>query len=102
LREASPIPKVKTSFSIVASSAGELSGCDSSAEVETQAEGEEMTDQPTAARFVLRKGAVHGQWMVWDRHVRGPARLRRGFAAGLLEEQARKIIQDLRQAHGEQ
>jgi hypothetical protein len=42
LRKASLIPKVKTSFSIVASSAGELSGCDSSAEVETRAEGEEV------------------------------------------------------------
>jgi hypothetical protein len=35
------MPKVKTSFSIVASGARELSGCDSSAEVEMQrAEGE--------------------------------------------------------------
>jgi hypothetical protein len=34
------------SFSIVASSAGELSGCDSSAEAETRAEGEEMTKIP--------------------------------------------------------
>jgi hypothetical protein len=46
LRKASPIPKVKTSFSIVASSAEELSGCDSSAEAETRAEGEEMTKTP--------------------------------------------------------
>jgi hypothetical protein len=35
------MPKVKTSFSIVASSARELSGCDSSAEVEMRrAEGQ--------------------------------------------------------------
>jgi len=42
--------KIKTSFSIVANGARELSGCDSSAEVEMQrAEGEEMTsrDIPT-------------------------------------------------------
>ena len=49
MRKASQIPKVKTSFGIVASSAGELSGYDSSAEVETRAEGDgEMSEiEPT-------------------------------------------------------
>jgi hypothetical protein len=46
LRKAPPTLKVKTSFSIVASGATELSGCDSSAEVAMRrAEGEEMTEQ---------------------------------------------------------
>ena len=58
MRKASPIPKVKTSFSIVASSAGELSGCDSSAEVETRAEGEGeintvMTDEELRGRLIV-------------------------------------------------
>jgi hypothetical protein len=46
LRKAPPTLKVKTSFSIVASGAAELSWCDSSAEVAMRwAEGEEMTEQ---------------------------------------------------------
>jgi hypothetical protein len=61
-----------------------------------------MTDQPTVSRFVLRKGATQGQWMVWDSHVRGSAKLDRGFAAGLSEERARQIIKQLRKASGEQ
>jgi hypothetical protein len=59
LRKASPIPKVKTSFSIVASSAEELSGCDSSAEVETRAEGEEMTLEQALEGF---KAEFPGWW----------------------------------------
>jgi hypothetical protein len=30
-----------------------------------------MTDQPTTSRFVLRKGAVEGKWMIWDREFAG-------------------------------
>ncbi|RXG96360.1 hypothetical protein [Bradyrhizobium zhanjiangense] len=56
-----------------------------------------MTDQPTTpSRFVLRKGAMEGKWMVWDRQLRGPARLDRGIAAELSEDDARKIIKQLR------
>jgi hypothetical protein len=52
-----------------------------------------VTDQrPTVSRFVLRKGAVAGQWMIWDRNIRGPAKLERGFATGLSEEQARRTL----------
>ena len=35
-------------------------------EIGLKCEGE-MTDQPTTtSRFVLRKGAVDGKWMIWD------------------------------------
>jgi hypothetical protein len=54
-----------------------------------------MTDQPTTSRFVLRKGAVQDKWMVWDRERRGPARLLRGLACELSEEQARKSLEHL-------
>lgn len=59
-----------------------------------------MTDHPTApSRFVLRKGAVAGKWMVWDRQLRGLARLERGKAAELSEEDARKIIEQLKRTY---
>jgi len=57
-----------------------------------------MTDQPTTSRFVLRKGAVEGKWMIWDRERRGPARLLRGLACELSEEQARKLLERLTRA----
>ena len=64
-----------------------------------RAEGEgEMTDQPTTSRFVLRKGAVQDKWMIWDRERRGPARLLRGLACELSEEQARKLLERLTRA----
>jgi hypothetical protein len=53
-----------------------------------------MTDVP---RYLVRKGAASGQWMIWDRSVRGPAKLKHGFAKGLSEEWARQIIEELRQ-----
>jgi hypothetical protein len=62
-----------------------------------QGEGE-MTDQPTTtSRFVLRKGAAEGKWMIWDRERRGPAWLERGLglACELSEEQARKLLEHL-------
>jgi hypothetical protein len=77
-----------------------------------RAEGEgEMTDQPTTtSRFVLRKGAAEGKWMIWDRERRGPAQLEYclagftkfyvrervyGLACELSEEQARKLLGQL-------
>lgn len=61
-----------------------------------------MTDQQaTTSRFVLRKGAVAGKWMVWDRKCRGPARLERGLARELSEEQARKLLESLTRADNE-
>jgi hypothetical protein len=52
----------------------------------------------TPSRFVLRKGAVEGKWMIWDRERRGPARLVRGLACELSEEQARKFLKHLTRA----
>jgi hypothetical protein len=54
-----------------------------------------MTNQPTTSRFVLRKGAAEGKWMIWDRELRGPVRLERGLACELSEEQARKLLEHL-------
>jgi hypothetical protein len=59
-----------------------------------------MTNQPTTSRFVLRKGAVEGKWMIWDRERRGPAWLERGLACELSEEQARKFLEHLTRADG--
>jgi hypothetical protein len=60
-----------------------------------------MTDEPAVSRFVLRKGALPDHWMIWDRETRGPAKLDRGIAARLSEEQARQMLEHLRKAHGE-
>ena len=73
-----------------------------------------MTDQPTTtSRFVLRKGAAEGKWMIWDRERRGPAQLEYclagftkfyvrervyGLACELSEEQARKLLERLTRA----
>ena len=63
----------------------------------------QMTDQPTVSRFVARKDA-QGKWMIWDRSARRPATpLTRGVdTTGLSEEEARPILEQLRQAHGEE
>jgi hypothetical protein len=54
---------------------------------------EESTFSP---RFVVRKAAFEGSWMVWDRNARRPAYSKDGqIAAGLTEEQARFIRDDL-------
>jgi hypothetical protein len=45
---------------------------------------------------------VEGKLMIWDRNIRGPARLERGFATGLSEEKARQILKKLRLANEEQ
>ena len=53
-----------------------------------------MTDCPP--RFIIRKGTVRSTWMVWDRKIRAPAKLERGtLAAGLSEEQARQLLEQL-------
>jgi hypothetical protein len=59
-----------------------------------------MTEQPTPSRFFVRKGTVQGTWMVWDRNIRRPARLERGWATGLSEERARELAEQLRLAYG--
>ena len=60
-----------------------------------------MTDDSTVSRFILRRGAIRGTWMVWDRKIRGPARLRLSWATGFSEEQALETLAKLKLAHGE-
>ena len=57
---------------------------------------------PAESRFVVRKDA-QGKWMIWDRSARRPATpLTRGVATtGLSEEEARQILEQLKQSHGE-
>ena len=56
-----------------------------------------MKEEPTfSQRFVVRKGAFEGSWMLWDRNARRPAYSKDGqIAAGLTEEQARFILDEL-------
>ena len=49
-----------------------------------------MTDEPHLPRFLVRRGA-RGDWMVWDRHTKGPAMLDDRLAIGLAEDGAREI-----------
>lgn len=56
----------------------------------------------TESRFLVRQGAEHSQWMVWDRDIRRPAKLKRGLASGLSEEQAQELLVQLRLAYGEE
>jgi hypothetical protein len=49
-----------------------------------------MTDEPQLPRFVVRRGAWR-DWMVWDRHTKGPAKLDGRLAIGLAEDDAREI-----------
>jgi hypothetical protein len=49
-----------------------------------------MTDEPQLPRFVVRRGAWR-DWMVWDRHTKGPAMLDGRLAIGLAEDDAREI-----------
>jgi hypothetical protein len=56
-----------------------------------QSEGQgEMTDEPHLSRFLVRRGAWR-DWMVWDRHTKGPAMLEGRLAIGLAEDDAREI-----------
>ena len=50
-----------------------------------------MSNASQLARFVVRKGAQRNTWMVWDRQIRGPAKLTRGPAARLSQEAARLL-----------
>jgi hypothetical protein len=70
--------------------------------VELRAEGEDqMTRPPAEPRFLVRKGGQRDEWMVWDRQRRGPAVLDVRQATGLSEEQARKFLEQLKQAYDE-
>src|SRR5258705_5968873 len=53
-----------------------------------------MTEQgPHLTRYLVRQG-IKG-WMVWDRQLRGPARIERRLTRGLTEEQAQQIKDEL-------
>ena len=49
-----------------------------------------MTDAPHLPRYVVRRDAER-DWMVWDRHTKGPAMLEGRLATGLAEDDAREI-----------
>jgi hypothetical protein len=53
-----------------------------------------MTEEAPVSRFLVRRGAWGG-WMVWDRHMKGPAKHQGKTAVDLSEEQARKIADEL-------
>jgi hypothetical protein len=54
-----------------------------------------MTGPPAEPRFLVRKGAHLGEWMVWDRQTRRPAIFERRHAVGLSEEQAKRLLEQL-------
>jgi hypothetical protein len=49
-----------------------------------------MTDESQLPRFVVRRGAWR-DWMVLDRHTKGPAMLDGRLAIGLAEDDAKEI-----------
>jgi hypothetical protein len=55
-----------------------------------------MTNHHVSLRLEERRGGC--KWMIWDRELRGPAKLERGFARELSEERARKLLEELRRA----
>jgi hypothetical protein len=62
---------------------------------------DQVTDEPpTRSRFLVRKGAHPGEWMVWDRQTRSPAIFGRRHAVGLSEEQAKRLLEQLTGADG--
>ena len=50
-------------------------------------------------RYVVRRGTKN--WMVWDRHLRRPASIRRQEQTGLSEDEANHILRQLNNAGGE-
>jgi hypothetical protein len=50
---------------------------------------DEMTDEPHLPRFVVRRG--RRDWMVWDRHTKGPAKYQGHLVVNLSEDRAREI-----------
>jgi hypothetical protein len=53
-----------------------------------------MTDEPHLPRFLVRRGATR-DWMVWDRHTKGPAKHQGHLVVGLPEDHAREIKDEL-------
>jgi hypothetical protein len=53
-----------------------------------------VTDESHLARFLVRRGATR-DWMVWDRHTKGPAKYLGNPAVELPEDHAREIAGEL-------
>jgi hypothetical protein len=50
-------------------------------------------NDPALPRYLVRRGIR--DWMVWDREIRSPAKLRGAQAIGLTEERAHEIRYEL-------
>jgi hypothetical protein len=53
-----------------------------------------MSEDPHLPRFLVRRDARR-DWMVWDRHTKGPAMFQGRLVTGLAESHARAIKDDL-------
>jgi hypothetical protein len=53
-----------------------------------------MSEDPYLPRFLVRRDARRG-WMVWDRLTKGPATFQGKLVAGVAEDHARKIKDEL-------
>jgi hypothetical protein len=53
-----------------------------------------MTGEPYVPRFLIRRGARRG-WMVWYRHLKGPAKYQERVVVEVSEEEARAIKDEL-------
>jgi hypothetical protein len=56
-----------------------------------------MTNPTSASRFVVRRDGGQDTWMVWDRQLRGPAKLHLRFAIRLSEADALQLKDKLEQ-----
>ena len=61
-----------------------------------------MTDNVLpSSRFVVRRGASANTWMVWDRKIRGPAKVLGRLAIGYSDkEHARQVCDKLELEYG--
>jgi hypothetical protein len=50
-----------------------------------------MSDEADLPRFLVRRGATR-DWMVWDRHTKGPARYQGHLVVGLSEDVRGQVI----------
>jgi hypothetical protein len=53
-----------------------------------------MTDEPHLPRFLVRRGSTR-DWMVWDRHAKGPAKYLGNPTVELPKDQAQEIAGEL-------
>jgi hypothetical protein len=56
-----------------------------------------MTHRPTLSRVIVRK--IRGKWIIWDRALRGPAKLENGdVAVGLSTDRVQELMKQLKLA----